>query len=192
MRVDDNLAPQNGRSKKIVVVAHCILNQNSRVQGLAKFKGTITPIVEILTKSGVGIIQMPCPEFLYMGYKRWAQTKEQYDITPYRRLCRKIAKQIGSQIHEYAKNGVEIAAILGIEGSPTCAVTKTTKGYTGGDPTKIQNQKGEKIREKGILIEELEKILTKMKIKTRLIGINNRAPEKATAEIREILQQAKW
>jgi len=31
-----------------------------------------------------------------------------------------------------------------------------------------------------------------MKIKTRLIGIDNKAPEKATAEIREILATAKW
>jgi len=183
---------QDKRSKKIVIVAHCILNQNSRVQGLANFPGTIKPIVETLLEYEVGIVQMPCPELLYAGYKRWAQTKEQYDTPSYRRFCRKIAKQIANQIVEYAKNGVEIAAILGIEGSPTCAITKTTKGYTGGDPTKIQNQKREKIREKGILIEELEKTLTKMKIKTRLIGIDNKAPGKATAEIREILATAKW
>ena len=180
---------QDKRSKKIVIVAHCILNQNSRVQGLANFPGIIKPIVETLLEYEVGIVQMPCPELLYAGYKRWAQTKEQYDTPSYRRFCRKIAKQIANQIAEYTKNRVEVAAILGIEGSPTCAITKTTKGYTGGDPAESQKQKREKIREKGILIEELEKTLTKMKIKTRLIGINNRAPEKATAEIREILQQ---
>jgi len=183
---------QDKRSKKIVIVAHCILNQNSRVQGLANFPGTIKPIVETLLEYEVGIVQMPCPELLYAGYKRWAQTKEQYDTPGYRTFCRKIAKQIASQIHEYTKNGVEIAAILGIEGSPTCAITKTTKGYTGGGPTKIQNQKREKIRGKGILIEELEKTLTKMKIKTKLVGIDSKAPEKATVEIREILAKAKW
>ena len=135
---------QDKRGKKIVIVAHCILNQNSRVQGLANFPGTIKLVVETLLEYEVGIVQMPCPELLYAGYKRWAQTKEQYDTLGYRRFCRKIAKQIGSQTREYMKNGVKIAAILGIEGSPTCAITETTKGYTGGDPTKIQNQKREK------------------------------------------------
>ena len=187
MRVDDNLASQNGRSKKIVVVAHCILNQNSRVQGLAKFKGTITPVVEILTKSGVGIIQMPCPEFLYMGYKRWAQTKEQYDITPYRRLCRKIAKQIMEQIQEYAKNNVKTLIILGIEGSPTCAVTETTKGYKGGKHAKNKEQKTTKVKEKGILIEELQKLLAKMKIKVDFIGINDKNLEKTLTKIEKVL-----
>lgn len=175
------------RSRKIVVVVHCILNQNSRVQGLAKHKGAVKPVVETLLKHEVGIIQMPCPELLYAGYKRWAQTKDQYDIPAYRRFCRKIAKQIAYQIQEYAKNGVETIAILGVEGSPTCAITETTRGYKGGDPTKIKEQEKKRTREKGILIEELQKILEKMKIKPNMMGIDNKKLEKTLAEIKKTL-----
>ena len=181
------MTPQNRRSNKIVAVAHCILNQNSRVQGLATFRGSLTPIIETLIKSEAGIIQMPCPEFLYMGYKRWVQTKEQYDTVMYRRFCRKIAGRIAEQIQEYLKNDVKTVAILGIEGSPTCAVEETTKGYKGGKQVEIKKRKTKMVKEKGILIEELQKLLTKMKIKTSFIGIDSKNPEKAKTKIEKLL-----
>lgn len=177
------------RSGKIAFIAHCILNQNSRVQGLAHFPAAITPIIEELLRHEIGIVQMPCPELLYIGYRRWAQTKDQYDTPNYRLFCQKIAKQIANQIQEYAKNGVKTIAILGIEGSPTCAITKTKKGYIGGKPEKSQKQKTEKAKEKGILIEEIQKTLKKLKIKTNFIEVDNRNPKKATTEIRKILAQ---
>ena len=37
---------EDKRSGKIAIVAHCILNQNSRVSGLAKRSSIITEIVE--------------------------------------------------------------------------------------------------------------------------------------------------
>jgi len=178
---------QNERTGKIVVVAHCVLNQNSRVQGLAKFRGVITPIVETLIKNEVGIIQMPCPEFLYMGCKRRAQTKEQYDTVMYRKFCRKIAENIAEQIQEYAKNNMKTLAILGIEGSPTCAVKETTKGYKEVEYAENKKQKTKKVKEKGILIEELQKLLRKMGIKTNFIGIDNENPEKAKIKIKKIM-----
>ncbi|RLI20442.1 hypothetical protein DRO54_06320 [Candidatus Bathyarchaeota archaeon] len=171
------------RGKKIVIVAHCILNQNSRVQGLANFPATMKPIVETLLEHEVGIIQMPCPELLYAGYKRWAQTKDQYDTPAYRKFCREIAEQIANQIQEYTKNEVETKAIIGIKGSPTCAITETTKGYAGGDPTKIREQKKRKTKEKGILIEEIQKILKKAKIETKLIEVDSENLEKTKMEI---------
>jgi len=179
------------RGRKIVVVAHCILNQNSRVQGLAKFPATIKTVVKILLEHEAGIIQMPCPELLYAGYKRWAQTKNQYDTPNYRKFCQEIAKQIADQILEYTKNEVEVKAIIGIKGSPTCAVTETTKGYMGGDPTKMKNQEKRKIKEKGILIEELQKILKETKIKTKMIEIDTEKPEKSIEEIQKALTSNK-
>lgn len=60
----------DSRSKKIVLVAHCILNQNSISDGTADYPGSISEIVEFLFRSNVGIIQMPCPEMLCLGLNR--------------------------------------------------------------------------------------------------------------------------
>lgn len=47
---------QDRRSRKIVVVAHCILNQNSRVRGIAYYVGMINEIVDVIRKHEVGVI----------------------------------------------------------------------------------------------------------------------------------------
>lgn len=36
------------RSKKVAIVANCILNQNSKVIGFAKYKGMVKEIVDLL------------------------------------------------------------------------------------------------------------------------------------------------
>jgi predicted secreted protein len=49
----------DARSKRIVFVAHCILNQNSISDGTAEYPGSIKEAVEFLCASNVGIVQMP-------------------------------------------------------------------------------------------------------------------------------------
>lgn len=44
------------RSGKIALIAHCILNQNSRALGIAQKSSVITEVMEFLTKNEVGII----------------------------------------------------------------------------------------------------------------------------------------
>ena len=114
------------RSRKIVVVAHCVLNQNSRVQGRVYSPGMINEIVDVLRKNEVGVIQMICPELTYAGLLRGSQTKEQYDIPAYRRHCRQIASSTADQIKEYSRNNFQILVILAIDGSPTCGVEETS------------------------------------------------------------------
>jgi len=114
------------RSRKIALVAHCLLNQNSRAIGLAKKSSVISEIVEFLIRREIGIIQMPCPELAYAGVARQPQTKEQYDNAKFRRCCRKIAEEIANQMQEYAKGGVKLKIVLGVDGSPSCSVNKNS------------------------------------------------------------------
>jgi len=114
------------RSRKIALVAHCLLNQNSRAIGLAKKSSVISEIVEFLIRREIGIIQMPCPELAYAGVARQPQTKEQYDNAKFRRCCRKIAEEIANQMQEYAKGGVKLKFVLGVDGSPSCSVNKNS------------------------------------------------------------------
>lgn len=133
---------QDVRSGKVVLVAHCILNQNSRVLGLAQHPAVVSEIVDTLTKHNIGIIQMPCPEISFTGLKRATQTKEQYDTPKFRKHCRQIANSLVDQVQEYLQNDVKVLAILGVEGSPSCGVTETS----------------------GILIEELKAELKRRRI----------------------------
>ncbi|MDH5788722.1 MAG: hypothetical protein OEZ40_10570, partial [Candidatus Bathyarchaeota archaeon] len=110
------------RSGKIALVAHCILNQNSRVSGLAERSGTTAEIVEFLMHKDVGIIQMPCPELMYAGILRETRTKHEYDNAKFRSHCRKIAEEILQQIREYSKGGIKAKVVIGVDGSPSCGV----------------------------------------------------------------------
>lgn len=115
------------REKRLVLVAHCILNQNSVVREWERAKGAYNDVVRLLLDSDLGIIQLPCPEFLYNGEARPPLTKEEYDTPEYRSLCRQLAGPVVQQALEYQKNGYEITGLIGIEESPTCDT-----GITGG------------------------------------------------------------
>ena len=161
------------RSRKVAVVAHCILNQNARVLGLAKHAGIIDELVSLLLKKGYGVVQMPCPELIYSGLKRWSQTKEQYDTPMFRKLCREIAKSVAEQVKEYLDSGVNVALVIGVEGSPSCGVDETSKGYLGGIVENTGEQKSESVKGSGILIDELRSELKRMKISIPFYGIKH-------------------
>ena len=153
------------RSGKLALVAHCILNQNSRVLGLAERSSVITEIVEFLIHNKVGIIQMPCPEFAYAGMLRQPQTKDQYDNVTFRRHCRKFAKEIVDQILEYAKCGIKTKMVIGVDGSPSCGVNETSRGNPCENMAEHERVKGSEI-----LIEELHLALRKRKISIPFYG----------------------
>lgn len=137
------------RSKKVVLVSHCILNQNTVVNPLARAKGAYVDIVTELIKNGIGIHQMPCPEYRYLGLKREPMTKEQFNTEAFRSLNKSISKDTVNVVKEYINNGYDIIGIIGINESPTCSING----------------------EKGILMEELLQELEKEKIKLKLIDV---------------------
>ena len=50
------------RGRKIVAVAHCILNVNAKVYGIAQCPAGATDLINLLMDNGYGIIQLPCIE----------------------------------------------------------------------------------------------------------------------------------
>lgn len=110
-----NNVRKDKRSEKLAIVAHCILNQNSRVLGLAERSSAITEIAEFLMRNDLGIIQMPCPELAYAGLLRKTATREEYDNALYRRHCRKIAEETVRQIQEYSKSNIRTKVIIGVD-----------------------------------------------------------------------------
>ncbi len=123
------------RSKKVILVAHCILNQNAKIDRCARYPGAMRELAGFLVESGVGIVQLPCPELLCLGLDREADprragTVESEDTRVARRMrdgvattfCDRLAEDIAVQVREYQQNGFEVLGVIGINGSPTCGV----------------------------------------------------------------------
>lgn len=110
------------RSKKVIFVSHCILNQNTVVCPLARAKGPYREIVEKIMEYDIGIHQMPCPEFRKLGLKRMPMNKAEYDTPEYRNLCNSLAKDTITILKEYISNDYKVIGLLGINGSPTCSI----------------------------------------------------------------------
>jgi predicted secreted protein len=137
------------RKKKIIIVSHCILNQNSVVHPLARAKGAYTAIVKRILDNEIGLIQLPCPELLHLGEDRPPTTREEYDTPEFRSLCKTLLHNPMMQIKEYQHHGYEILGILGINESPTCSLLK----------------------ERGILMDEFKSALDDLKITLPVLGV---------------------
>lgn len=123
---------EDDRSKKIVFVSNCLLNANNKVMEFARYPGMFTEVVQTLDKYGIGLLQMPCPEVLYMGNQRWWHSRNLYDNAGFRRFCRTLAKQMADYMENYAIVGYDVVAVLVCDGSPTCGVTVHSHYENGG------------------------------------------------------------
>ena len=55
------------RSRRVVFVSHCLLNENTRYAGGATRPGAVAETIDELIAAGHGIHQLPCPERLAWG-----------------------------------------------------------------------------------------------------------------------------
>jgi predicted secreted protein len=136
----------DNRSKRIVFISNCILNQNARFPGIEVEKGSFSELIEILIQNGIGIEQLPCLECLgwggiarktyykfqsivlrFIDKKTFPIIKLFFNIWLYNfiRLCKKEATKVVKRIQDYSNNGYEILGIIALNDSPTCGVTKT-------------------------------------------------------------------
>lgn len=165
------------RSKKMVLLCHCILNTNAKVEGLSKYEGAEGKIVSLLVEKGIGIIQLPCPELMNYGIKRWGHVKSQFDTPYYRESCQKLFKPYLSQLEDYINNGYEFVALVGVNGSPTCGIDRTCNADWGGEWRTTDGWKSkldtiEVKYEQGVFIEEIQKILASKQINLPLYGLD--------------------
>jgi len=148
---------EDKRSKKVAIVAHCLLNQNAKVNGFAFFPAMIKPLIDILHSNNFGVVQLPCPETTFSGTRRWWCVREQYDTPGYRAHCKRILEPIVSQVTEYQKEGYKVV-IIGLDGSPSCGVKWSGTSKNWGGPPKIPEEEMTKYplaKRPGVFIEEL-------------------------------------
>lgn len=186
---------EDERGRKVIFVAHCILNENARYQGGAVRAGTNVEIIEELQKQDIGIVQMKCPEQkAWGGVQRWLMWlslgmggKVTGPILmlflPFFTLYTKwswtrIAKNTVGEINDWAKSGYDVVGIIGISGSPSCGVNTTLdlkKGTSYIANIKAADIVRERFNEegicqavidgKGIYIQALQKELARRKLK---------------------------
>jgi predicted secreted protein len=164
VRVEPHEKVRDKRSHRIVFVSHCGLNQNAKVQGIARYAGAILPLVEVLLEAEVGIFQMPCPENTYIGPMRWGQVKRQYDSPMFRRHCHEIATKVLDEAEEYTRSGYEILGFIMMDGSPVCGLNKTPQAadpgvMSGGMVWYIPNN--QQVDGKGVYCEILQTEIAK-------------------------------
>lgn len=157
------------RSKKIAIISHCIINQNSVVKGEYKDINIFFPFIKKLFEENIGILQLPCPETEYYGLRRWGHVKEQFYNCGYRKYLEKIINSFVDIIKEYINNGYEIVGIYGIAGSPSCGVNLTCSANWEGEISLYKDKEDivsrvKMINESGIFMEIFKSVLDKNKI----------------------------
>jgi|GEM_PF-336551 len=136
----DQLRDERGR--RVILVSHCLLNENTRYAGGATRPGAVAEVVDELMAAGYGIHQLPCPERLAWGgvLKRHSLRLYHSKGNPlyavrgillsafvwwtevvYRRLARRVVRDVS----DYQRAGIAVAGVVGIGASPSCGVTTT-------------------------------------------------------------------
>lgn len=139
--------------KEVLVLGHCLLNPLARIKG-AKPAAPVEP-------KGANIIQLPCPESMYLGMRRREVTKDQLDHPAYRRFCREIFTPLADMLEDLAANGVNIR-IIGVPKSPSCGVTITS---IGGEPGKVKEFHHTHVAGPGVFMEEIIRELERRGVK---------------------------
>lgn len=186
------------RKKQIVLLAHCILNQNARVLGSASHPGAVTDVVNALVEAGVGIIQLPCVETTHFGVHRWAGTQKQFATPSYRKRALEELEPIVADLAEYQRAGYKVLAVVGIEGSPTCGVFRTSAGdWPGGYPNRDLPPLG-LIDGTGTFFDVLFKLMDDYGVKSERLEVSDRrktpgkTPGEVAAKLKEIIDSSAY
>jgi predicted secreted protein len=175
------------RSRKIVLVAHCILNQNAISDGTADFPGSDACIVKRLLEAGVGILQLPCPELNCLGLDRGDPLGAQRPVleentrirgamgeTAPARILASLVERVVFEVEQYHQHGFELLGLIGIDRSPSCGVNTTSRLN--------QEEPG-----RGVFIEALRGALSERGLHLDLIGIKASRPQEALQRLEKLL-----
>ncbi len=176
--------------QKVLFAAHCVLNTAAKVvmyneAEMAAEEALRGKFLQKALADGIQIIQLPCPEFVLYGSRRWGHVSDQFDTPYFRKECRRMLTEIVLQLKEYLANSgrFEVIGIVGIDGSPSCGVDYTCKGEWGGNlgdrndlPEVIASAR--LVEGSGIMMQELRDMLQEEGIDLPLKGLFADEPHK--------------
>ena len=175
----------DGRSRRVLFAAHCLLNQNAISDGTADFPAAHAEIVRLLLDAQVGIVQMPCPELCCLGLDRGnalgARSPVVVENTRIRREMEKppaaqqlagLVRQVVWQVRQYRQNGFEVLGIVGMDRSPCCGVNTTS-------------DRDRELPGRGVFMEALQAALRAEGLSVPVVGI--KAAADAPDRVRALL-----
>jgi predicted secreted protein len=181
----------DARSKSVIFLAHCILNQNAISDGTATLPASMDQILDLLRASKVGIVQMPCPELNCLGLDRMDAGGRARPVVVENSRIRillsqksaadslaDLADQVGFQIREYVTHGFAVKGVVGINRSPSCGV----------ETTSMDNQE---VFGAGLFIEALRRNLGAHCRHVGMVGIKASEMDKAIVAVESLLNRHK-
>lgn len=116
----------DGRSRKVVFLAHCLLNQNAISDGTAVYPAAFRELVQFFLEHQVGIVQLPCPELCCLGLDRGNRLGAQSPVTEENtriraamqapapsRILEDLVEFCHAQVLDYQRYGFRIVAVSG-------------------------------------------------------------------------------
>ena len=175
--------------KKIIFVAHCILNTASKVvlyneEEIIAEELLRKKFLKLAIEQDIQLIQLPCPEFTLYGSKRWGHVSDQFNNVFFRNHCKTILTPILQQLEEYlaTEDFFEVIGMVGVDGSPSCGVDYTCRGNWYGSFEGRENleetladcrlEKGS-----GVFISVLKEMLEAQGLANRVLITSLFAPE---------------
>ncbi len=141
--------------RRVAFLAHCLLNQNAKVQEGAKTPAVWGPVLELLRERGYTIRQMPCPELAYAGARRFWGVREQFDTALYREHCRRLARLVAAVMAQHVSAGDQVV-LIGIDSSPTMGIDFTCSAPTWAGKPDVREEDSAYVPGQGIFVEELK------------------------------------
>ena len=177
----------DGRSRRVVFLAHCLLNQNAISDGTAEVPAAHREILRADPGCpGRRGCKLPCPELCCLGLDRGdpkgGERPVEAENTRIRRAMgqpeasarlRELTDQVVWQIREYQKHGFAVLGIVGVDRSPCCGVNTTS-------------DQDRELPGRGVFIASLRAALESAGLTVPVIGIKPSAPE-ALDRVRPLL-----
>ena len=175
----------DGRSRRVVFLAHCLLNQNAISDGTAEVPAAHREALDSPGCPGKAWV-LPCPELCCLGLDRGDPKGGERPVvaenTRIRRAMgqpeasarlRELTDQVVWQIREYQKHGFAVLGIVGVDRSPCCGVNTTS-------------DEDRELPGRGVFIASLRAALESAGLTVPVIGIKPSAPE-ALDRVRPLL-----
>ena len=175
----------DGRSRRVVFLAHCLLNQNAISDNTAVYPAAFQEVVKFFLERDIGIIQMPCPELCCLGLDRGDPAGGTREVTVENTRIRAVMETPGPherlmglvdlvllQIMEYHRYDFQVLGIVGANRSPNCGVETTSADN--------EEQPG-----KGLFMEALEQQLASAGVSLPMVGL--KASDDIAAKLRILL-----
>jgi len=181
---DDN------RSKRLIVVAHCLLNQNSISDGTADFPSQFRELIDLIMANNIGLIQLSCPELTCLGLDRKDKLGGTRPLLEENSRIRNLliepdnverlqhkAEEVAAHIQEYESYGFKVLGVIGINRSPSCGVETTSKD-------------GREVEGQGVFFDVIAKALRNREQPIRMIGVKTSQVEDSVQKVKQLIEES--